>query len=311
MSDASSRPPISRLADALSLCRANRHFLIAAVVLGTSALGWSLAVRVLEIATHKEAVPWPAGVRVDEDFRMVSLPDTFGSFEFVSADGELQRDQSGRPIKDGRPDGETKVESETMELLKIGTSTDKANLPKRKSNWLSIRVYRDRRVKPGRALRYWRAEIYYHTGGVDVVPHVPEICGVAGGAVLLGSDDIQVTLPHAPGEWGGKPIDFRRTRFERTDLSGATSRYAQYYVFSLNGHPESSRNVVRLRLTSPFIRYAYFAKIQFAPLGSMIDARKTDEAAKEFARHFLPEALKTLPMPADVEKLDARTSDGQ
>jgi hypothetical protein len=310
MSDAGRDIPSPRLAAALSWCRANRHFLAAAVLLGSAAIGWSVAVRVLKIVTRKEAVPWPAGVAVDEEFGMTSLPEKLGPYEFVAADGEIHRDPAtGQPVKDGRPDGDVSVDEETMELLKIGTSTDEKNLPERKSNWLAIRQYRDSRVPPRQPFRYWRAEIYYYTGGGDLVPHIPEICGPAGGAVHLGSDSVQVSLPGTPGPWGGGPVEFRQARFQKTELNGTTSQYVQYYVFSLNGRPESSRNVVRLKLTSPFVRHAYFAKIQFAPLGPVVDQREADKAAKEFARHFLPEALKVLPMPADMERLGPEAAD--
>lgn len=310
MSDTTANIPSSGPGAALSWCRANRHFVVAAVILGSAAVGWSVAVRMLEIVTRKEAVPWPAGVAVDEEFRMVSLPEKIGPYEFVTADGEIHRDQDGRPVQDGRPDGEAEIDADTMELLKIGTGTDERNLPRRKSNWLAIRQYRDNRVPSGRPFRYWRAEIYYYTGGGDLVPHIPEICGPAGGAIHLGSENIRFSAPGAPEPWSG-PIELRRARFQRTELSGATSRYVQYYVFSLNGYPESSRNVVRLKLTSPFVKYAYFAKIQLAPLGAVIGQREADNAAMEFARHFLPEALKVLPMPADMARLGKEAAEGE
>ena len=57
---------------AMSWCRANRHFVAAAVLLGATAAGWSVAVRVLKIATRKYAVPWAEGVEVDGSFRMTT-----------------------------------------------------------------------------------------------------------------------------------------------------------------------------------------------------------------------------------------------
>jgi hypothetical protein len=81
----------------------------------------------------------------------------------------------------------------------------------------------------------------------------------------------------------------------------------QYYVFSLNGRPEESRNQVRLQLTDPRVRYAYFAKIQFGLRMSVNDVAMADERAKEFLGVALPEALRMLPMPQDVERLN--TSD--
>ena len=281
------------------------HFAVAAAILGIAAGGWSVAVEVLRIAVRKKAVPWPAGVEVDEEFRMVSLPGRLGPYQFVDKDGEIARDDRGLPKKDGRPDGEIEIPDDLMEQLKIGTGTDETNRPERRSNWFVARFYRDARVPPNRPLRYWRLETYYYTGGVDVVPHVPEICLVAGGARLVSRRDMAVSVPSAPGEWGSRPVKLRRILFERSDYQGQTLQYAQYYVFSLNGEPETSREVVRLKLTSPFVRHAYFAKIQFGSLTPVFDPVRADEAARDFARHFLPHVLKVLPMPEEIEKLES------
>ena len=303
MTDEATRPATAGR-QALRWCRDNRHFVVAAVILALTAAGWSVLVELAGWATMKQPVPWPAGVEVDDEFRMVSLPDRLGPYEFVSADGELARDPQGRPKKDGRPDGEGIVDDETMGLLKIGTGTDKRNRPKRRSNWFMVRTYRDSRLGPGQSFRYWRAEAYYYTGGVDLVPHVPEICGAAGGATLLSSSVIRVRVPSLPAPWNGE-IGLRRAVFEQTALGGGTARFVQYYVLSLNGEPETRRNVVRLRLASPFVKYAYFAKIQLGPLGRVADQRLADEAARDFARNYLPEILKAVAMPRDVEALSA------
>jgi hypothetical protein len=283
------------------------HFVFAALILGLSAAGWSVAVEVMHIATYKAPVPWAANVEVNEQFRMLSLPDRFGPYRFVSADGELWREEDG--TTDGKPDGEIVPDKTMMEQLRIGTSTDKTNFRKRKSNWYTIRVYRDTRVPVGLLAGYWRLEVYYYTGGVDVVPHVPEVCGVAGGAALLGSEAMEISAPGAPGAWGAEPIDVRRAMFQKTDRQRNTSRFSQYYVFSLNGKPEHRRHMVRLRLTSPFVRHAYFAKIQFASLSPVHDPAQADMVAREFAKYFLPQVLKTLPMPEDVRKLEAAGGD--
>jgi hypothetical protein len=289
------------------------HFIVAALILGVAAAGWSVAVEVMHLATQKVAVPWPADVKVDEEFRMVSLPERFGPYQVVDRDGEIFRDKGGKT--DGKPDGEIVITEDVMAQLKIGTSTDRENRALRRSNWYAARIYRDNRVPAGQPLRYWRLEVYYYTGGVDVVPHVPDICLVAGGATLLSSRDVEIPVPSAPGAWGRKPVRFRRVLFQKTDYSGNTSRFVQYYAFSLNGTPESSRNVVRLRLTSPFVRHAYFAKIQFGSLSAVRDSAEADAAAdaaaREFTTYFLPQVLEALPTPEDVEKLEAGAGGGR
>ncbi|HUS90797.1 MAG TPA: hypothetical protein VM695_03065 [Phycisphaerae bacterium] len=285
--------------------RGNRHFLLAAAILCVSAAGWTLAVRLLKIATHKEAVPWPAGVEVNDKFRLVSLPDRLGPYVFVQ-DGELMRDARGNPVLDGVPDGEPEIRDDVMEMLRIGTPADQHNRAERRSNWLVVRGYRDGRVPawPHRPYQFWDAEAYYYTGGVDVVPHVPEICLHAGGGTLLGSEVIPLEVPGLPAPWNGR-IGLRRALVTLKGREGQTRNVVQYYVFSLNGRPETRREVVRLKLTSPFVRHAYFAKIQFSPRTDVRDPREADEAARDFARYYLPEVLKMMPMPEDVERLSA------
>jgi len=247
------------LVPVLRRCASNRHFLIAVVVLGGSWLGWRIAVEALKVVTDKEAVPWPAGVRVDQDdFRMLSLPMVLGPFR-LAEDGELYKNKDGTPKLDGIPDGETVIVETVMELLKIGTSRDAKRVSRRTSNW-------------------------YLT--------------------LLGGVDVRLHVPRAPEPWN-VPITFRRIRYEDQRLS---RRGAQYYVFSLNGYPEAKWTAVRSKLSLPWGKYAYFAKIQFEPVGKVTDMNKADDVANEFMRYVLPEALKALPTPQDIERLESVAS---
>jgi len=294
------------------------HFLAALAILALTAAGWGVAVNVLKLATEKSPVPWPAGVEVNDKYIMTSLPDKMGPFEFVSADGELDYDPKAQGFhKDGRPDGEGEVAPDVMELLGIGTASDERNLPLRRSNWLATRTYRDSRRGPGDPLRYWRLEVYYYTGGVDLVPHTPEICAVAGGAQWLGTTDMPVTIDGVAAPWGNTPLAFQRAMFQRTDMQGgAAGQFVQYYIFCLNGSPKSSRNEVRFALGSLFVKHAYFAKVQFAPLPAVQqqaggpvfavpDPAQADLAVADFVKYFMPCVLKTLPTPKDIDRLDA------
>jgi len=70
-----------RARQALAWCRRERHFLIAAAILGVCWLSWDEAVRQLKIVTYKKSIPWPATVELDtEDFRMLSLPVVIGPY---------------------------------------------------------------------------------------------------------------------------------------------------------------------------------------------------------------------------------------
>jgi len=292
------------LVSVLRRCAANRHFLIAVVVLGGSWLGWRIAVEALKVVTDKEAVAWPVGVRVDQsDFRILSLPTVLGPFR-LAEDGELYKNKDGTPKLDGIPDGETVIVENVMELLKIGTSRDAKMVSRRKSNWYLSRRYVDTRKKRGEAFWLWSLDMAYYTGGLDMVPHVPERCLIAAGMTLLGGDDVRLHVPRAPEPWN-VPITFRRIRYEVPRLS---RRGAQYYVFSLNGYPEAKWTAVRSKLSRPWGKYAYFAKIQFEPVGQVTDMNKADDVANEFMGYVLPEALKTLPTPQDLERLESVVS---
>lgn len=307
MSDAGN-PTRPKVLKALSALWSDRHFVMAAGVLAAVTIGWNWAVAQLKWATRKEPVPWPQHVRVDNGCRLTSFPDRLGPFVLVTGDGEFTG------ASDGRPDGEIILGDEDLESLRINTALDQRRLGERSSNWYLARLYRDTRVtSPQEPFRYWRLEVYYYTGGLDKVPHVPERCLVAGGATLLpsASGKVPMPAPSVPSPWDN--VSFNRTAYEFSDRLGLdVKRYVQYYLFSLNGMPENSWEMVRLELTKPWVRYCYFAKIQLAPLGEVTDIAQADKAAGEFVNALMPAALSMLPMPSEIDSLgEAAGSDGK
>lgn len=100
-----------RARQALAWCRQERHFLIAAAILGVCWLSWDEAVRQLMIVTYKKSIPWPTTVEVDaEDFRMLSLPVVIGPYRragfaeaytprdglYVTDDGKVHEVRGGK-----------------------------------------------------------------------------------------------------------------------------------------------------------------------------------------------------------------------
>lgn len=276
----------------------NPHFTVAAVLLAVTAAVWPFAQHIIGVALHKEPVPWPKGVQVDpETFRLEDFPERFGPYR-LAADGELSAET------DGEPDGEVIITDDIMEALKIGTPLDAMRVDERRSNWYISRIYIDTRVEPGQVGRYWQLDVTYYTGGLDKVPHVPERCLAAAGATLLGDQSVEMRIPRAPAPWR-QELSFQQTRYEVWDPQAfETRRYVQYYIFSFNGRPEPAWEMVRLRLNNPWEEYSYFAKIQFAPLTPVGGFEKVNEQAAEFAAHFMPSVLRTLPMPEDVEQIE-------
>jgi len=284
-----------------------RHFVVAAVILAAAAVGWSWTVNTLKWALQKEAVPWPAGVVVREDFSLEGLTAQMGPFRMVQGDGALDRDERGELRLDGLPDGDIRLEDDVKEALGMG-SADRTRRPSRQSNWYCVRIFED--TRPGAPCRYWQLEVYYYTGGLDTVPHVPDRCLIAGGATLLGSRTVTFPAPQAPQPWSAVPVE--RVGYEQSDRSGMQTRsFVQYYVFSLNGEPESSWEIVRGKLMDPRLRRCYFAKIQFAPQVSMADAREADQAAGEFFAAVAPRVLKLLPTSQQVAQADSAGKESQ
>jgi len=278
-----------------------------------------------------------------DEFRLLSLPEKFGpegrfeiardgelfapqnGFLYVAKSGEvlegrggqlynkatgkpfpidlkgLTYKKNGKPVLDREPDGEKTIIGEVLESLAIGTPLDKSRHGVRKSTWYVSRVYIDRSKSPGQRYRSWQLDVTYYTGSLDKVPHVPERCLRAAGMSVAPGGQTVLQVTDAPGPWKGD-VAFRYVPFEvpRREVKNLN---VQYYVFSLNGWPQPSWKIVRATISSVFGKYAYFAKIQFGPAGEVRSLSEANEAAQEFARYMMPEVLKTLPMPEDIERL--------
>ena len=259
------------------------HFGVVAGILLVATVSWEGAMKTLGWWARKEPVPWPAHVRVDEKtFQNLTLAKRFGPYKLAK-------------------DGEIKQRDDVLETLKIGTTLDTARYKRRESNWYITRVYEDTREPDGSSFRYWTLDVTYYTGGETTVPHVPDICAQAGGAVLTGRKIIHTAVPGAPEPWS-KDTAFAALGYENM-LQGRSFEFMQFYLFCVNGIPETSRERVRLRLTDLRLRYVYFSKIQFYPHGNMANVRGEKEKAKEFLRYCLPAILRELPSPAEIEKL--------
>ena len=272
------------------------HFVVAAAVLTVgAALGWLMAE---VVAITKDPIPWPEGVRVSRECRLLSLPTRFGPY-VLAEDGTLESE------KDGEPDGEIFLPDDILETLGVNTSLDRARFARRCSNWYVSRFYRDTRAKKRRSL--WRLQVIYYTGD-ELVVHEPGRCLVAAGATILDegrSTPVEFLAPGAPSPWD-RPVEFRRTRFETAIGARAEMKqFVQYHVFSVNGAPVGSVVAARIKLINPFDRHCYFALIAFAPYGSVEDPEAVNEVAAEFVKHFLPHVLAALPMPPAVEALNS------
>jgi hypothetical protein len=280
-------------------------FIVTVVLLTVTALGWSIAAEMLEGLFQKQPVSWPQGVEIDPDHRNLSLATEFAGGRFHrAADGELSSET------DGTPDGEILYEEEdTLNTLGVATSWDRTRYEDRQSNWYVHRFYLDER--PEGPFKLWTLSVTYYTGGLDVVPHIPEVCLQAAGSSVQSSESVDFEIPAGTVDedswpaWQGK-LAFREVPYySRPRQQGLGQEpHVDYYIFCLNGEPTNSREEVRLKLTNPLTQYAYFAKIQFGPREAVYDKQAARQAAESFIRAALPAILEQLPKPETVEKLN-------
>jgi hypothetical protein len=241
---------------------------------------------------EKRPVPWPAGVTIDEKtFRNVSFAKEIGPFAMVAEDGILSEE------RDGQPDGDRILPDDLLEPLKIGTSLDEIRYRANQSNWYMVRYYFDRRKDSPVPL--WGVELYYYTGLLDAVPHVPEICGEAGGGNVSSGRTLDWSFPGQSEPWAEFPI--RAVTVDRPGMTGGSTQF--YYFFSVNGEPFANRNDVRLQLSNPLVKYSYYAKVQFYPLGRITPSEELDTAAREFLTKFLSEILSQLPEEEKIRSM--------
>ena len=110
-----------------STLRRYLHPGIAAVVLLLAVGWWLYAKEALQWALRKEPVPWPAGVEVDEKFRLLNFPVEIGPFRRAE-DGDLP----WTGPKDGQPDGENVLPTDILEPLGVGIGRDGARRQQRR-----------------------------------------------------------------------------------------------------------------------------------------------------------------------------------
>lgn len=230
--------------------------------------------------------------------------DRSGRQVFTGKLSELKRKKNGERVLDGEPDGERTISKEVRESLAIGTSLDSSAVKVRKSTWYVSRTYIDRKTPPGRRYRLWQLDVTYYTGTMDKAPHFPERCLTAAGMRLGPQGGTGFNVPGAPEVWGDKPVICRFVQYHNPQ-GNFENRRVQYYVYSLNGYPESSWKAVRLKTASIFGEYNYFAKIQFHSLNEIENLDEAKQAAEEFVKYMLPEVLKVLPMPEDIKRLES------
>ncbi len=282
--------------------RAGRtHFIVAAAILAISAGGFHTAVWGLGVVLVKEPVPWPKDVAVDQ-YRLTSFPfelgrgEDEGRYQLIGLD-KIKRDENGNPVKGAVPEGVHVQREETIGEMDI------SNHP---LNWYYTAVYRDTKSP-----QVFVLQLTYYTGLLDAVPHVPTACIDAAGDQILSARSrvVSMTIPEAASPW--RTFGVNRVAYARGGDSGRGREMAEYYVFSMNGEPTADRYYVRGKLTLPWVKYCYYAKIQVAPKLPETSLEKMDEACQDFLRCAMPEILRFLPSAEVVRRLHESDPSGE
>jgi hypothetical protein len=260
------KPSGSDWSGAIKSALSSRHFCIAGVLLLLATLGWNRAEEWWAFYLIKKPVPAPAIVKVDKKYRVTNFPARIGPYELVA-----KSDQS-------LPD----------DVL------DAMGTPKSPHNWYYMGMYVDK--KANQAVQF---NVTYYTGLQDAVPHVAERCVVASGGQIESRQTVPMSFSGLPSAWSGA---WSKLGVFRTGYQTRTGRYFQYHVFSMNGDPTASWETVRAKLTIPWVKYCYFAKIEVSAPIPDLPEQTCDEMCQRFLSYVLPVVLPYLPTRQDVER---------
>jgi hypothetical protein len=112
--------------------------------------------------------------------------------------------------------------------------------------------------------------ITYYTGKPDMVPHVPDECYAASGLDLLSRVTEQVPATGCGAPADRVPVAVLEFQAGRKNelITGGEDRVTVMYFFHASGGYTTTRDGVRERLSNPFQRHAYYAKIEISFLNA-------------------------------------------
>jgi len=148
--------------------------------------------------------------------------------------------------------------------------------------------FRDTTIeKRNRPLSVVTVFVTYYTGAPDQVPHVPDVCYQGEGYVQKEAGTTEFSIP-ALGKLG-EHVPLRTLTFERAETLRASNPTVSY-LFFVNGRFKATRSDVRLALSNPFDREAYFSKIEirFGRGGNDPPRDKAIKATGEVLSTLLP-----------------------
>ena len=171
----------------------------------------------------------------------------------------------------------------------------------------------------------------FYTGQIDVVPHVPDRCMVAGGLVERSPEPVQHTLAIDRTDWAedgeheidGSPYQITETTdwltgvsehvrmpagdvilrtSEFVDPKSPSERIHAGYFFIANGRLTPNPGGVRLLAFNPSEQYAYYCKVQFTARGGEDFSEQIFLGqVTDMLDELLAEVMRCLPDWAEVQ----------
>jgi len=242
-------------------------FIIAMIVLGSSAVALEGATRFLKLHFRKEAVQLP------KPLEQIGSP--FGPWVEVSVDTPLPEDIE-HTLGTSQYIFRDYLDTRIFNAETIGGFKGKSAM-ERKEMFAELQ-----RKAPEGAMSL---AVTYYTGMVDTVAHVPDRCYIADGYDTDGAHRLHFSA-------GGKEVDVRFLAFEDTTGVNRVSRNVAY-VFQVNGQYQADPIDVRRVLANLFARYGYYAKIEL--MTTMADRDKSAKVMDDFLGNALPSIESALP----------------
>jgi len=157
-------------------------------------------------------------------------------------------------------------------------------------NW----TFEDTRKEVSPRLRFISLAVTYYTGAANLVPHTPDLCFRGAGYQLKQEENLAVPVTGlGPGP---VQVPIRVLTFVASSILG-NAEPTVIYTFHGNGQFTASRNGLRLLITDPRDKSAYFSKVEISFSSGRGGVRnptreQSIEAAREFLSHVLPLLVK-------------------
>lgn len=175
------------------------------------------------------------------------------------------------------------------------------------------RVYKHKTSDENAPVLAARLHIAYYTGGVDTIPHVPEECRVAGGAIPIGRSIVEIGVDPEPAKFDEASGQYfypsqllpevrlpslttQATVFSHQTVDRLGNRFDMHplYFFVVNGEFVGVTEQLRAKGFDPRDEYGYWTKIEVD-----IPKAESEEAAvagaEKFLSAILPEIMACLP----------------